>query len=156
MKLICSTFHPSCCSVTPRVRLRDTSWSSTRDRAQVRYWSVTSLMRLNSRMHRVPTLVLVGSLNARSSGLSLQNLVCATDSLDWSAAICFSSDCVKGRLVSRSLAVFQMESAVIMTPNEFYYWLHTIPEVCPEITYSIVSPKHDTFEGPMKVLLSLH
>ena len=33
-----------------------------------------------------------GSWNARSSGLSLQNLVCVTDSLVWSADISFSSD----------------------------------------------------------------
>ena len=36
-KLICSTFHPWCCSVTPRARLRDTYWSSVRDRARVRH-----------------------------------------------------------------------------------------------------------------------
>ena len=81
------------------------------------YWSVISLIRLNSRMHRVPTLVLVGSRNARTSGLSLQNLVCATDSLVWPAATSFSSDCVKGHLVSCSLPVFQMESSVI-----FNHW----------------------------------
>ena len=81
----------------------------------MRYWSVTSLMRLNSRMHSVPVLVLVGSRNARTSGLSLQNLVCSTDSLFWSVGISFSSDCVKGSLISCSLAVFQMESAVIFS-----------------------------------------
>ena len=115
MKLICSTFHPCCCSVTPRDHLRDTYWSSARDRARVRYWSVTSLMRLNSRMHRVHAFVLVDSRNARSSGLSLQNLVCITDSFVWSATINFSSDCVKGCLVSSSLSVFQMESDVIFS-----------------------------------------
>jgi hypothetical protein len=76
----------------------------------MRYWSVMSLMRLNSRMHRVTAFVLVGSRNARTSGLRLQNLFCDTDSLDWPAGISFSSDCVKGRLVSCSLATFQMES----------------------------------------------
>ena len=81
----------------------------------MRYWSVTSLMRLNSRMHSVPTLALVGSRNERSSGLSLLYLVCTTDSLVWSTAISFSSDCVKGHLISCSLTVFHMESTVIFS-----------------------------------------
>ena len=103
--------------MSPRgsVRLRDTYWSSVRDRDRMRYWSVTSLMRLNSRMHRVPIFVLVGSRNASPSGLRLQNLFCATDSLDWPATIIFSSGCVKGSLVSRSLVVFQKESDVIFS-----------------------------------------
>ena len=76
---------------------------------------MTSLMCLNSRMHSVPTLPLVGSRNDSPSGLILQNLVCATDSLVWSADVSFSSNCVKGQLISRSLVLFQMESDVIFS-----------------------------------------
>ena len=113
MKLICSTCHPWYCRVTPRVRLRDTYWSSVRDRARMRYWSVTSVMRLNSKMQSVPSFVSVDSRNTRTSGLRLQNLVCATDSLVCTDDISFSSDCVKGRLISCFLVVFHIEFAVI-------------------------------------------
>ncbi len=47
MKLTCSTFHPWCCIVVLRALRRDSYWFSTRKRTRMRYWSVTSLMRLN-------------------------------------------------------------------------------------------------------------
>jgi hypothetical protein len=113
MKLICSTCHPWYCNVDPRACRRDSYWFSVRDRARMRYWSVISLMSLNSRMQNIPAFVLVGSRNANPSTLSLQNLACATDSLLRSASIIFSSDWVKGRFNSRSLPVFHIESAEI-------------------------------------------
>ena len=115
MKLICSTCHPWCYNVDPRVRRRDTYRFSARDRDRMRYWSVTSLMRLNSRMQNIPAFVLVGSRSASPSGLSHQDLVCSTDSLLWPAFVSFNSDWVSGRSNSRSLAALHIESAVIFS-----------------------------------------
>ena len=65
------------CSVAPRPHRRDSYWLSARDRARRRYWSVTSLMRLNSKVQKMPAFVSVGGRNAMPSGLSRQNLACA-------------------------------------------------------------------------------
>ena len=51
-KLVCSTCHPRRCSVMPRALWRDSYWFSARKRARRRYWSVTSLMRVNSNSRR--------------------------------------------------------------------------------------------------------
>ena len=75
-------------------------------------------MRLNSRMHSVPTLPLVGSRNDSPSGLILQNLVCATDSLVWSADVSFSSDS------NSSVRSFQIVSK-FFSP-EMYMNLHSV------------------------------
>ena len=61
-------------------------------------------------MQNVPVFVLVDGRNTRPSGLSLQNLVRAANSLLWSTSISFSSDWVKGLPISRSLAPFQIET----------------------------------------------
>ena len=74
MKLICSTCHPWCCNVALRVRRRDSFSISDRDWNRMRYWSVTSLMCLNSKMQKMTVFVSVGSRNTIPSGLSHQNL----------------------------------------------------------------------------------
>ena len=69
MKVICSTHQSWCCNVSPRTLRRGTYWFSVRDLTRMRYWSVTSLILLNSRMQKIPTLVSVGGRNTMSSGL---------------------------------------------------------------------------------------
>ena len=63
MKLICSTHHPWCCNVSPRVLRRDTYWFSVWDLVRMRYWSVTSLILLNSRIKKMTVFVSVGGRN---------------------------------------------------------------------------------------------
>ena len=59
MKLTCSNSHHWCCNVTPRVLLRDMYLYSVRDRVRMRYWSVTSLMCLNSKVQKMTVFVSV-------------------------------------------------------------------------------------------------
>jgi hypothetical protein len=87
IKLICSTCHPWCCNVSQRVLRRDSYWFSVRDLTRVRYWSVTSLIRLNSRMKKMSVLVSVDGRTVMSSGLSHQNLSCVIVSLFWSVMV---------------------------------------------------------------------
>ena len=114
MNLICSTCHPCRC-VPPRTLRRDSYWFSSRDLVRVRYWSMTSLIRLNSRMQNMTVFVSVGGRNAMSSGINRQNLVCAIASLLLPSFISFDSARIRGRLISRSLAAFHIESFVIFT-----------------------------------------
>ena len=68
---------------------------------------------LNSRMKKTPVFVEVGSRITMTSGLIRQNLIFAVVSLFWSSCTCFSSSCVRGRSISRSLAIFHIDSSVI-------------------------------------------
>ena len=109
MKLICSTRQPWRCIVSPRALRRDAYWFSARDLARMRYWSVISLILLNSRMQKMPAFDSVGGRNAMPAGLSRQNLVCAIVSLSWPSSANFDSACVRGRFNSRSLDAFHIE-----------------------------------------------
>ena len=84
MKLIGSTHQPWLCIVSPRALRRDTYWFSPRDLTRMRYWSVISLILLNSRMQKMPVFDSVGGRNTMTSGLSRQNLVWDIVSLIWS------------------------------------------------------------------------
>ena len=93
---------------------------SVRDRARVRYKSVQSLMCLNSRIQNMPVLVFVGGRNTMTSGLIHQNLVSTIVSLLWPSCAGFSSTWVRGRLISRSLDEFHIESCVIFSRGRSY------------------------------------
>ena len=67
MNLICSTRHPWRCIVVPRSLRRDAYWFSVRDLVRVRYWSVISLILLNSRMQKMSVFDTVGGRNTMSS-----------------------------------------------------------------------------------------
>ena len=96
--------------------LSSDSWETQVDVIfKVGYCSVKSLMRLNSRMQKIPAFVFSGQSDAKPSGLSRQNLFCAMDSLLWPSSINFRSVWVRGRLISRSLAAFHIESFVIFS-----------------------------------------
>ena len=72
-KLLCFTCHPWCCNVAPRARRRDAYWFSARDRARMRYWSVTSIMYLNSRIQSMSVFVLVEILESWNGRLFIMN-----------------------------------------------------------------------------------
>jgi hypothetical protein len=67
MKLIWSTRQPCRCIVSPRALRRDTYWLSVRDLARMRYWSVISLILLNSSMQKMSVFDSVGGRNTMSS-----------------------------------------------------------------------------------------
>ena len=99
IKLNCSTCHPWCCNVAPSVHRRDSYWFSVRDRVRMRYWSVTSLIHLNSRMQKMTVFVLVGSRNTKPSRLSqpTEPYLHYGSSLVWVFFINFRSVRVRGR-----------------------------------------------------------
>jgi hypothetical protein len=66
MKLICSTRQPWHCIVSSRALRRDAYWFSARDLVRMRYWSVISLILLNSRMQKMPAFDSVGGRNAHT------------------------------------------------------------------------------------------
>ncbi len=80
-----------------------------------------SLILLNSRMQKMPTVDSVGGRNAMPSGLSSQNLVWAIFSLFRSSRASVDSACVRGRFNSRSLAVFHIEFFV-----RFSHWMSSL------------------------------
>jgi hypothetical protein len=113
IKLICSTFQPWRRIASLRALRRDAYWFSVVSRARRRYWSVTSDMRLYSRMQNTPALFPIGGSTAIPSGLIRQNLFCAIVSLDCPSWILFNSSRVRVRSISRLLAEFQIASFVI-------------------------------------------
>ena len=69
----------------------------------------------------MPTFDSVGGRNAMPSSLSRQNLVWAIVSLFRSSRASFDSACVRGRFISRSLAVFHIEFFV-----RFSHWMSSL------------------------------
>ena len=64
MRLTCSTILPWRCIVLLKTFRSDSYWFTALSRARRRYWSVTSLMRLNSRTQNTPAFdsVVAGTL----------------------------------------------------------------------------------------------
>ena len=144
IKIICSTCHPWCCNVSPRDLRRDSHWFSARDLTRVRYWSVTSLIRLNSRMQNMPVFVSVGGRNTMSSGLSLQNLSCDIVSLLWTSSISVDSARVRGRFISRSLTAFHIESFVI-----FIHWRSVNSSTSSFFSFGLESSPKSLSDSPL-------
>ncbi len=106
MKLLWLTIHPWGPRVLCSADFMDAYWASAPFLARLKYWSVTQLMRLNSRMTSSHALVSVGILMANPSGLLFHSLSSKIFSVRVPALCFLSFASAKERCLSCSVVPF--------------------------------------------------